>query len=177
MMRFKWLTLTKISFAIMALSIGAIWLISRDGSIVGVPADGSVSLMLEEEAEPHINQPYIVRVVANSPRDSINSVGIYLRFDPQKLRVVEMDTLKSFCQYYPEKKFDNNLGQVSLACGAPHPGAKGEMELMSLTFLPLTESSSQILVDAKSALLRSDGKGTNLLREYPKLEVSPGVTF
>jgi hypothetical protein len=166
-----------VSFVVMILAFGS-FLVLRDGSVVlGGTHDAQATLRFEPVGSPKLNQPYVVKVIASSPRDNLNSVGIYMRFDPQKLRVNEMDTLKSFCQFYPEKKFDNQLGYISLACGAPHPGVRGEIELMTLTFFPLLEGNSQILVDGKSALLRSDGKGTNVLTDYPSLEVSPGVSF
>lgn len=164
-----------VSFVVMLVAFGLFFWLKDPGLKL---ADGESALLrLEPQNEPKVNQPYMVKVMVSSPSEPINSVGIYLRFDPQKLKVMEFDTLKSFCQLYPEKKFDNQLGSISLACGAPHPGAKGEIELMSITFMPLVEASSQILVDSGSALLKSDGKGTNLLKDYPVLEVSPGVSF
>jgi hypothetical protein len=175
-MRFNRFTMASASFAVMTLAFGAFWL-SRSG----VPMLDSKRIVPELQLQttelPKLQQPYVVKVMAISPNDNLNSVGIYLRFDPQKLRVIEVDTLRSFCQFYPEKKFDNQLGSISLACGAPHPGSKGDLELMTITFLPLVEGVSQVSVDGRSVLLRSDGKGTNLLENYPVLEVSPGVSL
>lgn len=175
MIKFNRLSLTLVSLGVMIIS-GLLFWFERNNQLVVKPEEGA-TLRYESLSQPKLNQAYVVRVVADSKRDNINSAGIYLRFDPQKLRVSELDTLQSFCQFYPEKKFDNQLGSISLACGAPHPGVRGEVEIMRITFLPLVESNSQVLLDSKSVLLRSDGVGTNLLKEYPWLEVSPGVSL
>lgn len=130
------------------------------------------SLKLElSNQRPLVQQPVTVTVSVDTQGSSINATGIYLRFDPQKLQMLNMDTRASFCQYYPEKKFDNALGTVSLACGSPHPGINGENTLMTLEFLPLATGNTKISTDARSQIMKSDGKGTNILTDYPYLEI------
>lgn len=114
-----------------------------------------------------VSQPFEVKVVMNTINNPVNAAGIYIRYDHTKMQLLDLDTKESFCQFYPEKKFDNNQGLISLACGAPHPGYRGENLLMKLTFMPLVIGTSQIQTAAHSQLLVSDGKGTNALKEYP----------
>lgn len=170
------LIITLVSFVVMIVAFGMYWAWRKGGTILSTQ-DHKAVLSIVSQNVPKLNQPYKVKVMVDTSTDTINSVGIYLRFDPQKLRVSEVDTLRSFCQFYPEKKFDNQLGSIALACGAPHPGVKGESELMTITFLPIAEGTSRILVDGRSVVLRSDGKGTNILSEFPSLEVATGVSL
>ena len=116
-------------------------------------------------------QPLVIKVMADTAGQSVNAAGVYLKFDPEKLQVNEINTLESFCQYYPEKKFDNRLGIISLACGSPHPGFKGSDELLSITFTPVIAGSTSIQLISNSTLMLSDGKGTNILTSYPTWEV------
>lgn len=118
------------------------------------------------------NIPFKLKVSMDTQGEAVNASGIYIHFDASKLQILEIDTTGSFCQFYPEKKFDNNEGTISLACGAPHPGFKGVNTLMELTLLPRTIGSTTIRTDPKSQLLLSDGKGTNILTEYPQQTIN-----
>lgn len=114
-----------------------------------------------------INQPFKLSINLNTNNQKVNAVGVYLRFNTSQLQLLDLDTRKSFCQFYPEKKFDNNLGTVSLACGSPHPGVSGENNLMILEFIPLVAGTTSIQLDPNSKILLSNGKGTNVLSEFP----------
>jgi len=167
------LLLSIASFVVMLLSAVAFLVYRNQETIFGGSAGSSqAAIYFEEAAKPQLNQPYQITVYGDSPILNINAVGFYMRYDPQKVRVSEIDTLRSFCQFYPEKKFDNQLGSLSLACGAPHPGVKGKFEIATITFIPTTIGSSSLLIDSRSSLLVSDGKGTNVLQDYPTWEIS-----
>lgn len=139
-------------------------------TILGDKNQAELELKLETN-RPVVQQPFRISVTANTKTKKINAVGVYLRFDPQILQLTSLDTRASFCQFYPEKKFDNSLGLISLACGGPHPGAEGTNTLMSLEFIPLSEGTTMLYTDPKSQLMQSDGKGTNILTKYPNLSV------
>jgi hypothetical protein len=136
----------------------------------GVESNGEITLEAPETIS--VNRPFTMNIVIDSMGNDVNAVGLYMRFDPQALELVNMDTSQSFCQFYPEKRFDNNLGTVSLACGSPHPGIKGESTLVKLEFLPTKLGTSQVYILPESELLKSDGQGTNILTEYPSYDVS-----
>ena len=97
----------------------------------------------------------------------MNAVGLYLNFDADKLQLTNLDTSQSFCQFYPEKRFDNNLGTISLTCGAPHPGVSDKNTLLELEFIALDQGTTNLLVNPDSKILLSNGKGTNILDEEP----------
>ena len=87
---------------------------------------------IETERVAKLSVPFKVDISVDTDGQSVNAVGAFVRFDPQKLQLIDMDTSKSFCQYYPERKFDNGLGTVSLSCGSPHPGFSGTQTVMTL---------------------------------------------
>jgi hypothetical protein len=102
----------------------------------------------------------------------VNATGVYLFFEPEYFQVQQLDTTMSFCQFYPEKKYDNNLGQVSVACGSPHPGISGEDTLMVIELIPIKLGDSTIRMGKTSQILASDGYGSNILNEYPWVPIS-----
>jgi len=130
------------------------------------------SLVLEIEDRVVVNTPFTVSAIVDSSNQKVNAVGFYLRYEPQHLELIDFDTSGSFCQFYPEKKFDNSVGIMSLACGSPHPGFSGKSTLITLTFMPKVVANSIISVDPKSQILLSDGKGTNILETFPQERIS-----
>jgi len=154
----------------------AMTLLLKNNHVLNVPLLSSskpANLQLSlENNRPIIQQPIKVSVRVDSGENKVNVIGIYLHFDPQKLQVINMDTRASFCQFYPEKKFDNHLGTITLSCGSPHPGFSGENTAIVLDFLPIQIGKTQILTDPKSSLLASNGKGTNLLAQFPTLDLT-----
>ncbi len=119
-----------------------------------------------------VGQPFAVKEQADTLGSNVNAVGIYLNFDPKMLRLTNMNSIESFCQFYPEKKFDNNLGTVSLACGSPHPGFKGESTILNLEFMPLVAGTTTLRLSETSRMLVSDGKGTNILKSLPQKQLT-----
>lgn len=117
----------------------------------------------------YLGQPFLLSVNLNTNNQKVNAVGLYLSFDPSRLQLTDIDTTKSFCQFYPEKKYDNQMGTVTLACGSPHPGVSGVNQLVTLKFSPQSIGSTAISVSPKSQILSSDGKGSNILRDQPVL--------
>lgn len=141
----------------------------------GGPKPGVLTLEMPERVV--VDQPFTVTVTANTQGQVVNAAGIYIHFEPSKLRLLDMDTQNSFCQFYPEKRFDNNIGTISLSCGSPHPGFKGENQLLTLRFMPLSVGTSVIRTAQTSKLLLSDGKGTNILTDYPLTSIRIDTSF
>lgn len=161
--------------------VGAVFFLIVQGNGNRLPTlgisnvDGVIIISAEEKVA--LNQPFDVSVEIDTLGNKVNAAGIYLRFDPKKLQLLDIDTKQSFCQFYPEKKFDNNLGTVSLACGSPHPGLQGTSTMLQLKFLPILVGSTTIRITEKSQMLASDGKGTNILSKYPQVTVNIAFSF
>jgi len=109
-----------------------------------------------------VNIPITLNFMSNSNDQSVNAVSLQVTFDPKVLEVIKIDTTQSFCQFYPENRFNNNLGTLSIQCGAPHPGFKGENVIASVQFLPKLITQTSLNISNESMILVSDGKGTNI---------------
>ncbi len=150
-----------------------VWLYRYTHGLTGIPFSGSNkngAMYFVGEHKVGVNQPFKLKVMINTAGQSVNAAGLQLRFDPNKIQINEISTLNSFCQYYPEKKFDNRQGLLSLACGSPSV-LKGENELIEMNITPLSVGSTTIYLSSTSKILLSDGKGTNILKDYPNWEV------
>lgn len=158
---------------IFCLSLGGLIFSQQSGGEKGIlkARMAKAVLQLNTPKEAIINEPFEVKVQMDSGRNQVNAVGVYLSFDPSKLQLLQLDSQASFCQFYPEKKFDNQLGRVNLACGSPHPGVAGENHLLLLSFLPVSLGETSIRVRPESKILRSDGKGMDILRDYPQADL------
>lgn len=170
----KLLIILTISFVVMVGSLVVILATQKGISLNPIrgSGDGTAELHLNGPKSVGLNQPFTVLVEADTKGNDVNAVGVYLRFDATSLQLLSMDTTQSFCQLYPEKRYDQSLGTISLACGSPHPGFNGSNTLMKLEFLPTKLGISTITSEIKSQLIKSDGKGnSNLLNGYPHLEI------
>ena len=137
-----------------------------------IESKNSGALKFDFPQKVMINQPFDVTLLMDTAKQNVNAVGVYIAFDPTKIKLLQMDTRASFCQFYPEKKFDNQLGTVSLACGSPHPGVNGPSTLIVMTFMPTSIGETDLRLSNKSQILKSDGKGTNILSTYPSAKLT-----
>ncbi len=114
------------------------------------------------DTQASVNVPLLVSFGIDSNNQLVNAVSLQVEYDPKYLEVVKVDTTQSFCQFYPENRFNNMQGTLSIQCGAPHPGFKGKGVVASVQFIPKNVSQTNIAVSDKSMILVSDGKGTNI---------------
>lgn len=161
------------SLLVFAVALAGLYVVLKPDSI-HLPSAGDNPGVLGFSAPERIevSQPFSVKVQADTRGARVNAVGVYVHFDPKVLRLTNMNSVESFCQFYPEKKFDNNLGTVSLACGSPHPGFKGASTLLELEFMPLVAGTTTLRMSDDSRLLMSDGKGTNILQTLPTKQLT-----
>jgi hypothetical protein len=152
-----------------------LWNMSQGGTVLNIKTSNQYAVLtFTGKKSESVNQAFPLRLTMDTNGANVNAVGIFIRFDPDKLEVNDISTLNSFCQFYPEKKIDNRAGTISLSCGAPHPGIKGISELMELKITPLAIGTTTLRIAPDSKVLKSDGKGTNILNDYPSWEVQVG---
>lgn len=163
-----------ISFAVLVLVLGYFFFRDRPvpqiAGIINQKRPGVVRV--EAPRQVSVNVPFDIEVYVDSNNQNVNAVGFYMSFSPNHLQLMDMETGQSFCQFYPERKYDNSVGTITLACGSPHPGFAGEDRLLKLTFMPRLVANTALLIDPKSQILLSDGKGTNILDEFPSTQIS-----
>ena len=107
-----------------------------------------------------------VKIMLDTKGNSVNAVQSILKYDNETLEIVSTNTKDSFCTYYPENSYNNEIGEVRLSCGTPYPGFKGTNTLEIIEFLTKATKTTKLEIDNKSMVLANDGKGTNLLKEF-----------
>lgn len=137
---------------------------AHKNKILGIKKNKAGSYRIEADKSVSAGSHYKVKVIVNTQKQAVNAVSLYLHFDPNKLEVINLDTTQSFCQFYPENRFDNHLGKISISCGSPSPGFTGENTLVVIDFYAKTLGKTRLSIDSQSQILLNDGKGTNI---YP----------
>lgn len=135
------------------------------------PAKKTAGFTIETDERVFLNQPFKVRVVVNTQNNTINAVGLTVNYESEKLKVLGLDTTQSFCQFYPEKKFSDNLGKINLSCGSPSPGFSGTNTVIIIDVMPIKMGTTELVIDQSSKILKSNGTGTNLLSTFPRKEL------
>jgi len=123
---------------------------------------GNGSFTIEGVREAAVNIPFKMQFIANSDKMPVNAVSLSASFDTNKLTVLNVDTSKSFCQFYPENKFNNSKGQIIISCGAPSPGFTGKNTIAEITFIAKSQGETSVTVSEESQILLNDGKGTDI---------------
>lgn len=118
-----------------------------------------------------VGKEFSVNVKINTKGYLVNAVSSYVSFDSRVLQVQSVNTEKSFCKFYIENNWSNEKGLVKLSCGAPYPGFRGENTIQTITFLTKAIKATDLHITNESMILANDGKGTNLLKEYPTVGV------
>lgn len=168
-LRRTWVPLVSGLVFLLAMGVLGYLLVPHRFTLAGSQKNASLNLLQASDA--FLNQTFEVSVQMDTLGSSVNAVGVYLRFDPQALQLLDYDTETSFCQFYPEKKFDNHAGTVSLACGSPHPGVRGSNQLLTIKFIAKQLGMTTLYALPESQILKSDGTGTNILDTHPSLVI------
>lgn len=108
------------------------------------------------------NQKIFIPIFVNTEDKTINALEVYLKFDPNELRVESVSKDNSFFQLWikDEPKFNNDKGEISFAGGLPNPGFKGTGQIGSIEITPLKAGLLTISFDGRTRMLLNDGVGT-----------------
>lgn len=107
----------------------------------------------------------------------INVAQADLAFDPNHLEVVDITTDGTFAKFFVQKEYDNQKGYLRLSGGTPNPGYSQPDGLIGTAYFRAKTAGATTLRYLESSLvLANDGKGTNLLSDYPviNLIITPG---
>lgn len=118
-----------------------------------------------------IGQTFTVELRAKTGREAINATGATIKFPPQYLEVVKMSTDQSYCTFYTDNSFDNTTGEIDISCGTPNPGFLGDTPIVTTTFRAKNSGIIDLEVLKNASILANDGKGTNISRSFPKLNL------
>lgn len=136
------------------------------------PADKNSVMSLQIPSEINgVGKEFDAVVEIDTNGYFVNAIQAHLVYDNRAVQVQSMNTNDSFCKFYIENSFDNDKGKINLSCGSPYPGFRGKNNVLKIRFLTKAIKSTEIRITDDSLILANDGKGTNLLKEYPNAEV------
>lgn len=101
---------------------------------------------------------------------AINVFQADLSFDPKLIEVVDLTTDGTFASFFVQKEYDNDKGYVRLSGGIPNPGYRQATgRLGTVYFRGKASGATQLSYLESSLVLANDGRGTNLLADYPQI--------
>lgn len=115
------------------------------------------------KANFNVGDEFFASVKLNTGGTPTNAVKAILYFPKDKLEVIDISKDGSIFTLWPEEpKFSNETGEISFLGGLPHPGFNGsDGNLLSIKF-KAKEKGGVNLDFGESAVLASDGRGTNI---------------
>ncbi|NMC35706.1 hypothetical protein GYA49_01535 [Candidatus Beckwithbacteria bacterium] len=135
--------------------------LNKSGNILGQKHKVG-TYQIESDQQVSVSIPFTMRFNVDTKGKAVNAVGLYVNFDPNMIEIINLETAQSFCQFYPENKFSNSEGTISIGCGAPNPGFTGKNTIAVVKFYPKNLGETIIKVLPKSQILLNDGKGTDI---------------
>jgi hypothetical protein len=112
--------------------------------------------------DPNVRQS--IDVIVNKGEEEVNAVDVILTYDPAEAEVEEIRTDSStFCDYFTEKRIDQERGEVRIACVELPPGLPGESSIIA-SVVVYPKKSFSLRFSPESQVLANDGLGTNVLR-------------
>lgn len=102
----------------------------------------------------------------------VNVVQADISFDSEAVEIVDISTENSFANVFIQKEIDNGLGFARFSGGLPNPGF-GEKEgiFSTVYFVGKKPGITTVKLLPSSKVLANDGKGTNILKEVPSVNV------
>lgn len=98
----------------------------------------------------------------------VNVVQADINFDRDLLLVDRIDTSDSFATIFTQKEYSNEEGWIRIIGGLPNPGYLGEYKKFArIYFVPKKVGVGRVEFLKSSRLLANDGKGTNIITEFP----------
>ncbi len=105
-----------------------------------------------------------VSILLDSGGESVNVIGLTLKYDPAVAEIKSVDTEKSLCQFFIQNKIEN--GSFTLECGLPNPGFRGVGGIIADVYIRGKKNDVSLFKFSEDTeVLANDGLGTNVLRQ------------
>jgi len=113
------------------------------------------------------NSTFDVPILVDTQGQSINSVELYIKFDPRKLQIINPTGGQSIIGLWVEPPtYSNTVGTLKLV-GAIPGGINTKSGLLAkITFKALLPGSTKITFLPKSQVLANDGLGTSVVANF-----------
>lgn len=106
----------------------------------------------------------IIDIVVDPGSQSMNASGVILNFATSSIEIKGILTGSSFCRFFLDNSFDNNLGELKLSGMKPYPGESMKSLFGQIIFEKIdTGTSTLSFVQNKSEVLANNGFATNVL--------------
>ncbi len=107
--------------------------------------------------------------IMNIP-SSINVAQADLSYDPTMIEVVDLTTDGTFVSFFVQKEYDNQKGYIRISGGIPNPGYRKPTGLLATAHIRgIKPGAIELKYLESSLVLANDGKGSNLLSDYPTI--------
>jgi hypothetical protein len=117
-----------------------------------------------------------MKIEVENVRQPINAVQVDLSYDPSLLEVLDVSTTGSFADIFLDKEIDNKVGRIKFSGGCPNPGFSENRGLFATVIFHARQAGpAEVKFLPSSQIILDDGKGTNVLKNYPiiSLTISP----
>lgn len=126
-------------------------------------AEGGSLFLLPGSESFTVDDNFSVELKLDTAGIPINAAESIIYFPTDKLEVLNISKDNSIFPLWPkEPVFSNETGEISFIGGLPHPGFKGEGNIITINFKTKEEGAVNLSFDL-SRVLADDGKGTNIL--------------
>ncbi|MCK9368541.1 cohesin domain-containing protein [Candidatus Dojkabacteria bacterium] len=132
-------------------------------------AEIPATFVIPDSKQYKIGEIFPVDLDISNPGKVINVVQADIYFDSELAEISDVSLDNSFAKVFVQKEINNEKGFMRLTGGLPTPGfteAKGHFA--KVYFQAKSAGLLQISFLPTSQVLANDGKGTNILKEFPK---------
>lgn len=134
-----------------------------------VTPKSNVNFIVDSKAHHKKGEVFSMGINVSKTDTSINAVQMDLKFDPNKLEIVDITTTGSFVNIFLQKEIDNQLGFARIAGGLPNPGyIPNKSNFCTIIFKAKDSGLAEISFLDSSKVLANDGRGTDILNTYKK---------
>lgn len=144
-------------------------LLDRLGFFV-VETDKTVSFVIPSKGQYRLGEIFPLKIEISGVKVPVNVVQADLGFDFEKLEVVEVSIQESFAKVFLQKEINNDIGYVRLTGGLPNPGLTQNRGILGTVYFKTRVAGlAQVKFLPTSLVLANDGRGTNVIKEFPEI--------
>ncbi len=130
--------------------------------------DGFAEFVIPSEGQYSLGEIFPLKIEISGVETPINVVQADLGYDKDVLEVVDFTITDSFATVFVQKEINNDFGYARLTGGVPNPGLIGSGGVLgTVYFRTKSPGLTQVKFLPTSMVLANDGKGTNVIKEYP----------
>lgn len=119
---------------------------------------------------PAVDRNFTLAIKVDSLAQPINAVSGFLRYDNNKIEIINTSKIGSiFNLWVEEPNFSNIEGTLKFQGGVPTPGFIGNGGTVLLVIFKAKVAGITTFLWEKGEVLASDGKGTNILSDLQNL--------